>query len=73
MTRLDALQQAEPDCVDGTFPSCELGSLELFRAHKFMSEQSDGGCWFYASLPASQGRIGGRFELDNPRGTCYWT
>lgn len=70
MTR-DALAQAEPNAVDAYFPGTRPGRDRWFRAHRLRPDQSDGGCWYYASLPARQG-VGGRFELITPDGTCFW-
>lgn len=58
--------------MDATFPSHTPGPGTLFRAHTWRAADKDGGCWFFTSLPAPPKRIGGRFDLLAPRGTCYW-
>lgn len=72
MKRRDLPGQGGPVDVDSTFPRIELGTSTLYRAHARRSDAADGGCWFFAGLPAAWGS-GGRFDLRKPRGTCYWS
>ncbi len=55
--------------VDGSFPHCRPGLSTWYRAHSWRPGAQDGGCWFFASASESGG---GRFDLETPRGTCYW-
>lgn len=72
MTRRDQQRQDGPKGVDDTFPPATPGPGVWFRAHRHRPQQRDGGCWFYSSVPAADGSIGGRFDLPAPSGTCYW-
>lgn len=36
-----------------------------------VTENSDGGCWYFASVPDDP-IAGGRFDLAKPEGTCYF-
>lgn len=70
MNPRDTPAQQPPDAIDSGFPSIAPGRSSWFRAHTYRSESVDGGCWYYASSPA-MGQ-GGRFDLPQPHGTCYW-
>jgi hypothetical protein len=63
--------QAAPSRIDASFPGVARGRDLHFRAHAWRQGQPEGGCWFYASLPAPNG-AGGRFDIPAPGGTCYW-
>lgn len=63
--------QGEPDGIDRTFPSQRPKRKTWFRAHRLRTAAPDEGCWFFASLSATRG-AGGRFDLLEPHGTCYW-
>lgn len=53
------------------FPVREvLAGESLWRNHRFRPT-SDGGAWYFASVPAQPGAESGRFDLRRPRGTCY--
>ncbi|MBF4581761.1 RES family NAD+ phosphorylase [Curtobacterium sp. VKM Ac-2865] len=57
---------AEADLAD--FPSVESRGTTFYRA-----KRHDRGAWWFASTPAdADGVDGGRFDLADPRGTCYW-
>jgi hypothetical protein len=57
---------AEADLAD--FPSVESRGTTFYRA-----KRHDRGAWWFASTPAdADGVGGGRFDLADPRGTCYW-
>jgi hypothetical protein len=52
----------------GAFPSVESRGTTFYRA-----KRHDRGAWWFASTPAdADGVDGGRFDLADPRGTCYW-
>ena len=72
MTRRDRQRQGEPEGVDGTFPRFTPGTGVWFRAHSHRPRERDGGCWFYSSVPGTDGTVGGRFDLAHPAGSCYW-
>jgi hypothetical protein len=42
-----------------------------YREHGHRPGASDGGCWYYASLPTDP-TTGGRFDVPVPAGTCYF-
>lgn len=66
-------QQGEPRGIDRRFPGCRPGVGDWYRAHSWRASGADGGCWFHSSLPPIRGRNSGRFDLEQPRGTCYWS
>ena len=72
MKRRDHPAQGEPVGVDSTFPELAPGRSTLYRAHTWRPDSVDGGCWFFSGVPSNHGS-GGRFDLEKPRGTCYWS
>ena len=72
MTRRDRQRQGEPEGIDGTFPRFTPSTGVWLRAHSHRPRQRDGGCWFYSSVPGTDGTVGGRFDLAHPAGSCYW-
>lgn len=42
-----------------------------YREHGYRASSTDGGCWYYAALPADPS-TGGRFDVPAPAGTCYF-
>jgi len=60
----------EPPADLTAFPGVEVGTdVDLFRAHTAGREP-----WWFASVPELVGTTagaGGRFDLADPRGTCY--
>lgn len=67
--RTDVAQQGPADDLDLTdFPATESRGTTFYRA-----KRHDRGAWWFASTPAdADGVDGGRFDLADPRGTCYW-
>lgn len=67
--RTDVAQQPPGDDLDLTgFPAAESRGTTFYRA-----KRHDRGAWWFASTPAdADGVDGGRFDLADPRGTCYW-
>lgn len=51
------------------FHTAAPGSRPGRRPDSWRPGAQDGGCWFFASASESGG---GRFDLETPRGTCYW-
>lgn len=72
MNRCDEQRQGAPASVERDFPSLTPGPGQWFRAFTWRDGEPDGGCWYYASVPATDGGPGGRFDLRHPDGTCYW-
>lgn len=64
-----APKQGEPVGLDSSFPRTSLRRKLWFRSHRYRN-RPDSGCWFYASAPAVPDQRG-RFDLADPRGTCY--
>ncbi|NII39990.1 hypothetical protein E9228_000609 [Curtobacterium flaccumfaciens] len=67
--RTEVAQQGPAPDVDLTgFPATESRGTTFYRA-----KRHDRGAWWFASTPAdADGVDGGRFDLADPRGTCYW-
>jgi len=67
--RTDVAQLPPGDDLDLTgFPAAESRGTTFYRA-----KRHDRGAWWFASTPAdADGVVGGRFDLADPRGTCYW-
>lgn len=67
--RTDVAQQGPPAGLDlAGFPAAESRGTTFYRA-----KRHDRGAWWFASTPAdADGVDGGRFDLAEPRGTCYW-
>ena len=52
-------------------PTTRLTDGHWYREHGHRPSSADGGCWYYASLPAAP-TTGGRFDVPAPSGTCYF-
>ncbi|MFJ3383120.1 MULTISPECIES: RES family NAD+ phosphorylase [unclassified Curtobacterium] len=67
--RTEVAQRAPEPGADLTgFPAAESRGTTFYRA-----KRHDRGAWWFASTPAdADGVDGGRFDLADPRGTCYW-
>jgi len=67
--RTDVAQEAPAAGTNLTdFPVAESRGTTFYRA-----KRHDRGAWWFASTPAdADGVDGGRFDLAEPRGTCYW-
>ncbi|WP_144759041.1 RES family NAD+ phosphorylase [Curtobacterium sp. 9128] len=67
--RSDVGQRAPADDLDlSGFPVVASRGTTFYRA-----KRHDRGAWWFASTPAdADGATGGRFDLADPRGTCYW-
>lgn len=64
--RSDPAQQDPPDATTlrHTLPRVAI-SGNLFREHQLRWDAQDGGCWWFSSSGD------GRFDLEDPLGTCY--
>jgi RES domain len=63
-------QQGPPPSLLG-LPTAAPAGREWFREHGRRPADPDSGCWFWASLPVDPAD-GGRFDLADPEGTCYF-
>lgn len=63
-------QGGPPSSLQGIPTSRPTGS-HWYREHGHRPGAADGGCWYYASLPADPA-TGGRFDVPAPEGTCYF-
>lgn len=63
-------QQGPPTSLQG-IPTGRPTGTHWYREHGHRPGAPDGGCWYYASLPADPA-TGGRFDVPAPDGTCYF-
>ena len=63
--------QAGPPTSLRGIPTTRLRAGRWYREHGHRPSSADGGCWYYAPLPADP-RTGGRFDVPAPAGTCYF-
>lgn len=63
-----AQQGPPPNLAD--LPTTTLQGRSWFREHQ-ERPGTGAGCWYYAPLPTDPTR-GGRFDLPEPEGTCYF-
>lgn len=62
-------QGGPPPSLAG-MPTRRVPGTHWYREHGHRPGASDGGCWYYASLPEDPA-TGGRFDVPAPEGTCY--
>jgi hypothetical protein len=54
-------------------PPASLDGFPLARSLELLHRLSDyADPWFYSSVPPHGAEPGGRFDLNDPYGTCYW-
>lgn len=63
--------QAGPPASLHGIPTTRLAGGQWYREHAWRISSADGGCWYYAPLPTDP-MAGGRFDVPNPAGTCYF-
>lgn len=63
-------QGGPPASLKG-IPTSRVPGTHWYREHGHRTGAPDGGCWYYAPLPADP-TIGGRFDVVPPDGTCYF-
>lgn len=63
-------QGGPPASLTG-LPTSRVPGTHWYREHAHRPGAPDGGCWYYAPLPAAPS-TGGRFDLPAPDGTCYF-
>lgn len=63
-------QTAPPASLTG-IPTSRVSGTHWYREHGHRRSAADGGCWYYAPLPADPA-TGGRFDVPAPDGTCYF-
>jgi hypothetical protein len=63
-------QGGPPASLKG-IPTSRVPGTHWYREHGHRPSAFDGGCWYYASLPADPA-TGGRFDVPAPDGTCYF-
>lgn len=63
-------QEGPPASLAG-IPTSHPTGTHWYREHSHRPGDPDGGCWYFAPLPANPAD-GGRFDLPAPEGTCYF-
>ena len=64
------VQSGPPSSLKGV-PTSRVPGTQWYREHGHRPSTADGGCWYYAPLPADPAH-GGRFDLPAPDGTGYF-
>jgi hypothetical protein len=68
MRRNEPAQRPPVDGIDLTeFPFEAARGTTMYRAAR-----RDRSAWWFASAPSDDPEAGGRFDLPEPDGTCYW-
>jgi hypothetical protein len=70
LPRSTPAQEGPPASLSG-IPSSRPTGTHWYREHGHRPSDRDGGCWYFAALPANPA-AGGRFDLPTPDGTCYF-
>ena len=68
--RSASAQTGPPASLQG-IPTIRPAADPWYREHGHRASSVDGGCWYYAPLPADPS-TGGRFDVPAPAGTCYF-